>query len=45
MRAQIDHGIFDFCGAPVVTSELVDGQEDFAAVPLRVASLVGCHFV
>ena len=46
MRAQIDHGIFDFCGAPVVTSELVDGrQEDLASVPLRVASLVGCHLV
>lgn len=44
MRAQIDHGIFDFCGAPVVTSELVDGQEeDLASVPSRVASLVGCH--
>lgn len=44
MRAQIDHGIFDFCGAPVVTSELVYGQtEDLASVPSRVASLVGCH--
>jgi len=44
MRAQIDHGIFNFCGAPVVTSELIDGQtEDLASVPSRVASLVGCH--
>ncbi|WP_440978639.1 NAD(P)H-dependent oxidoreductase [Sphingomonas pseudosanguinis] len=44
MRAQIDHGIFDFCGAPVVTSELIDGQtEDLASVPTRVASLVGCN--
>ncbi len=42
MRAQINHGIFDFCGAPVVTSELVDGQkEDLASVPSRVASLIG----
>ncbi|YBV94499.1 NAD(P)H-dependent oxidoreductase (plasmid) [Phyllobacteriaceae bacterium JZ32] len=23
MRTQIDHGIFDYCGAPVVTSELL----------------------
>ena len=44
MRAQIDHGIFDFCGAPVVTSELIDVQtEDLASVPTRVASLVGCN--
>lgn len=44
MRAQIDHGIFDFCGAPVVTSELVDCQnEDHASVPSRVASLIGCR--
>ncbi|MGF6233122.1 NAD(P)H dehydrogenase (quinone) [Inquilinus ginsengisoli] len=30
MKTQIDHGIFDFCGAPVVTSELLlppDTQE------------------
>lgn len=45
MRAQIDHGIFDFCGAPVVTSELVAGQEeDLASMPSRVASLVSRHF-
>ena len=25
MRTQIDHGIFDFCGARVVTSELLLG--------------------
>ncbi len=44
MRAQIYHGIFDFCGAPVVTSEIVDGQtDDLASVPARVASLIGCH--
>lgn len=44
MRAQIDHGIFDFCGARLVTSELVDEQkEDLALVPSRVASLIGCR--
>lgn len=44
MRAQIDHGIFDFCGAPVVTSELVDGQqEDLASMPSRIANLVVCR--
>ncbi|MBB4088159.1 NAD(P)H-dependent oxidoreductase [Sphingomonas carotinifaciens] len=44
MRAQIDHGIFDFCGAPVVTSELIDGQmEDLASVPSKVASLIDRH--
>lgn len=44
MRVQIDHGIFDFCGAPVVTSEVIDGQtEDPALVPSRVAGLIGCH--
>jgi NAD(P)H dehydrogenase (quinone) len=42
MRAQIDHGIFDFCGARLLTSELIDGQtEDVASVPSRVASLIG----
>lgn len=44
MHAQIDHGIFDFCGAPVVTSELVHKQtDDLASVPSRIASLVGRH--
>jgi NAD(P)H dehydrogenase (quinone) len=35
MRTQIDHGIFDFCGAPVVTSEFllgVNGQGGTAHV-------------
>ena len=42
MRAQIDHGIFDFCGARVVTSELIDGQGyDLGSVPSNIASLVG----
>lgn len=27
MRTQIDHGIFGYCGAPVVTSELMLGTE------------------
>lgn len=27
MKTQIDHGIFDYCGAPVVTSELLLGSE------------------
>jgi len=27
MRTQIDHGIFDYCGAPVVTSEFLLGLE------------------
>ncbi|WP_207481899.1 NAD(P)H-dependent oxidoreductase [Arenibaculum pallidiluteum] len=28
MRTQIDHGIFDFCGARVVTSELLAAPDD-----------------
>jgi len=24
MKTQIDHGIFDFCGAPVLTSEILN---------------------
>lgn len=37
MRLQIDQGIFDFCGAPVATSELlvVDGSTDLADFPER----------
>lgn len=31
MRTQIDHGIFGYCGAPVVTSELLTGSEPPAA--------------
>lgn len=27
MRTQIDHGIFDFCGARVITSELLVGED------------------
>lgn len=29
MRTQIDHGIFGYCGAPVLTSELLVGEPDF----------------
>lgn len=42
MRTQIDHGIFDFCGAQVVTSEFlldVNGQE--AASHLVAARALG----
>lgn len=28
MRTQIDHGIFDYCGAPVVTTEVLMPPED-----------------
>lgn len=35
MRTQIDHGIFDYCGAPVMTSELLLSSE---------APLVTSHF-
>ncbi|MBO9547564.1 NAD(P)H-dependent oxidoreductase [Caulobacter sp.] len=31
MRTQIDHGIFGYCGAPVVTSELLTASEPPAA--------------
>ncbi len=44
MRVQIDHGIFEFCGAPVVTSKLIDGQMEYlASVPSKVASLIDGH--
>lgn len=33
MRTQIDHGIFDYCGAPVITSELLLPSD----VPLSVS--------
>ncbi len=42
MKTQIDHGIFDYCGAPVVTSELLlesDGQEQ--AANLAAAHAIG----
>lgn len=39
MRTQIDHGIFDYCGAPVVTSELLPGSD--AQVHLDTARTIG----
>ncbi len=31
MRTQIDHGIFGYCGAPVLTSELLVPEDDMSA--------------
>jgi len=31
MKTQIDHGIFDYCGAPVITSELLISAEPMEA--------------
>ncbi|GLK55553.1 NAD(P)H dehydrogenase (quinone) [Methylopila capsulata] len=42
MRTQIDHGIFDFCGAQVATSEfLLAGGESFPASALDRARAIG----
>ncbi|MBX8487431.1 NAD(P)H-dependent oxidoreductase [Pseudomonas cichorii] len=42
MKTQIDHGIFDYCGARVVTSELLlDSETQDAAVHLDTARTVG----
>jgi len=42
MRTQIDYGIFDYCGAQVVTSELLLESEDGAATAhLQTAKAVG----
>ena len=42
MKTQIDHGIFDYCGARVVTSELlVDSQSRDPAPLLDAASAIG----
>jgi NAD(P)H dehydrogenase (quinone) len=44
MRTQIDHGIFDFCGAPVRTSELlVDVNGQGGAAHLVTARGLGSH--
>lgn len=44
MRAQIDHGIFDFCGARVVTSEfLLDVNGQAAASHVATARALGGH--
>lgn len=42
MKTQIDHGIFDYCGARVVTSELmVDSQAEDQASQLETARAIG----
>ncbi|MBB4440414.1 MULTISPECIES: NAD(P)H-dependent oxidoreductase [Rhizobium] len=42
MKTQIDHGIFDYCGAPVVTSELLlETGEDHATAHLEAARAIG----
>lgn len=42
MRTQIDHGIFDYCGSPVVTSELlVDSETQDPQVHLEAAEAIG----
>jgi NAD(P)H dehydrogenase (quinone) len=44
MRTQIDHGIFDFCGARVVTSEFLAGVNGQATAPhLARARALGRH--
>lgn len=44
MRTQIDHGIFDFCGAPVVTSEfLVDVNGQGGAAHVATARALGSN--
>jgi NAD(P)H dehydrogenase (quinone) len=42
MKTQIDHGIFDYCGAPVVTSEmLLESDEENQAANLEAAEAIG----
>ncbi|WP_426235308.1 NAD(P)H-dependent oxidoreductase [Pararhizobium sp. DWP1-1-3] len=42
MKTQIDHGIFDYCGAPVVASELLLGSEAAeVSVHLETARSIG----
>ncbi|MCY1507329.1 hypothetical protein D9M68_416030 [compost metagenome] len=42
MKAQIDHGIFDYCGARVLTSELLlDSESQDPAAHLNAASAIG----
>lgn len=42
MKTQIDHGIFDFCGAPVVASELLLASDaGFPAAHLATAHAIG----
>ncbi|CDN46627.1 NAD(P)H-dependent oxidoreductase [Neorhizobium galegae] len=42
MRTQIDHGIFDYCGAPVMASELLLEEElDKPDFPSEIARKIG----
>ena len=41
MKTQIDHGIFDYCGAPVVTSELLLESEQGRGNQLAAARAIG----
>lgn len=42
MKTQIDHGIFDYCGAPVMTSELLlDSDAGNAAAHVEAARRIG----
>jgi NAD(P)H dehydrogenase (quinone) len=42
MKTQIDHGIFDYCGASVATSELMfDSETEDATVHLEKAKAIG----
>lgn len=42
MRNQIDHGIFDYCGAPVATSELLlSGDEGYPESHYQLAQALG----
>jgi NAD(P)H dehydrogenase (quinone) len=42
MKAQIDHGIFDYCGAPVETSELLlESDGDDQSANLEAAAAIG----
>ncbi len=42
MKTQIDHGIFDFCGAPVATSELLLASDPgYPAAHLGTAEAIG----
>jgi len=44
MKTQIDHGIFDFCGAQVVSSRfLLDSQTQNPDAHLKTARAIGCH--
>ncbi|MCP1418316.1 putative NADPH-quinone reductase [Pseudomonas laurylsulfativorans] len=42
MKTQIDHGIFDYCGAQVVTSQLLlESEIEDPAAHLQVAHALG----